>query len=366
MNENQEIDILTPLRIRGVVIRNRIAVSPMCQYSSTEGMANDWHLVHLGSRAVGGAGLVFVEATAVTRDGRISPRDVGIWDDRHVEPLARIAHFVGSMGSVPGIQLAHAGRKASKAPPFEGGGSLKTPDRGAWETVAPSAIPFADGDPVPRSLTAGEIEDVIASFEAAAKRAIRAGFRTIEIHAAHGYLLHQFLSPLSNRRTDAYGGILENRIRLVVEIATRLRNVIPDDVPLFTRVSATDWVEGGWDLKQTVALARVLRTAGVDLIDCSSGGSVPRAVVPAAPGYQVPFASEVRVKAGIMTGAVGLITGVEQANEIITSGKADIVLMAREMLREPYWTLKAGPAMGRDAEWPKQYARGAPPKTASR
>ncbi|HEX7573890.1 MAG TPA: NADH:flavin oxidoreductase/NADH oxidase [Bacteroidota bacterium] len=366
MNENQEIDLLTPLRIRGVVIRNRIAVSPMCQYSSSEGMANDWHLVHLGSRAVGGAGLVFVEASAVTRDGRISPGDLGIWDDRQIEPLARIARFVSSMGSVPGIQLAHAGRKASTAPPFEGGGSLKSPEKGAWETVAPSAIPFAEGYPVPRSLTAGEIEDVVASFGEAAKRAIRAGFRTIEIHAAHGYLLHQFLSPLSNRRTDAYGGTLENRLRLAVEVATRVRNVIPDDVPLFTRVSATDWVAGGWDLEQTVALARVLRTAGVDLIDCSSGGSVPRAVVPVAPGYQVPFASEVRAKSGILTGAVGLITGVQQANEIITSGKADIVLMAREMLREPYWALKAGLAMGRNAEWPKQYERAAPPKTASR
>lgn len=366
MNEKQEIDLLTPLRIRGVGIKNRIAVSPMCQYSSTEGMANDWHLVHLGSRAVGGAGLVFVEATAVTRDGRISPGDLGIWDDRHIEPLARIAQFVGSMGSVPGIQLAHAGRKASTAPPFEGGGSLKTPEKGAWETVAPSAIPFAEGDPVPHSLTAAEIQDVIASFEDAAKRAIRAGFRTIEIHAAHGYLLHQFLSPLSNRRTDAYGGILENRLRLAVEVATRVRNVIPDNVPLFARVSATDWVDGGWDLEQTVALARLLRTAGVDLIDCSSGGSVPRAVVPAAPGYQVPFASAVRVKAGILTGAVGLITEVQQANDIITSGKADIVLMAREMLREPYWALKAGLAMGRDADWPKQYTRAAPPKTPSR
>jgi 2,4-dienoyl-CoA reductase-like NADH-dependent reductase (Old Yellow Enzyme family) len=282
---------------------------------------------------------------------------MGIWDEKHIEPLARIARFVGSMGSVPGIQLAHAGRKASTAPPFEGGGSLKSPEKGAWETVAPSAIPFAEGDPVPHSLTAQEIEDVTASFEHAARRAIRAGFRTIEIHAAHGYLLHQFLSPLTNRRTDLYGGSLENRLRLVVEIATRIRRVIPDDVPLFTRVSATDWVDGGWNLEQTVELARTLRTRGVDLIDCSSGGAVPRAVVPAAPGYQVPFASEVRMKAGIPTGAVGLITEVQQANEIITSGKADIVLMAREMLREPYWAMKAEAAMGRDVHLPKQYER---------
>jgi 2,4-dienoyl-CoA reductase-like NADH-dependent reductase (Old Yellow Enzyme family) len=359
MNESTDINLLSPLQIRGVSIKNRIAVSPMCQYSSTEGMANDWHLVHLGSRAVGGAGLVFVEATAVTRDGRISPGDMGIWDDSHVEPLARISRFLSSMGSVPGIQLAHAGRKASTAPPFEGGGSLKTPERGAWETVAPSAIPFAEGDPAPHSLTTGEIEGVIASFEHAAQRAIRAGFRTIEIHAAHGYLLHQFLSPLSNTRTDAYGGILENRLRLVVEVATHVRHVIPDDVPLFTRVSATDWVDGGWDLEQTVKLARLLRTAGVDLIDCSSGGAVPRAVVPAAPGYQVPFASAVRMNTGIMTGAVGLITDVHQANEIIRCGHADIVLMAREMLREPYWAMKAETAMGRDVPWPKQYERAA-------
>ena len=366
MNGNPDIDLLSPLQIRGIRLKNRIAVSPMCQYSSTEGMANDWHLVHLGSRAVGGAGLVFVEATAVTRDGRISPGDLGIWDEKHIEPLARISGFVSSMGSVPGIQLAHAGRKASTAPPFEGGGSLKTPGNGAWVTVAPSAIPFTVGDPVPHSLTEDEIQEVVASFDNAAKRAIRAGFRTIEIHAAHGYLLHQFLSPLSNKRTDSYGGTLENRLRLVVEVATRVRNAIPDDVPLFTRVSATDWVEGGWDLEQTVVLAGALRKAGVDLIDCSSGGTVPRAAVPAAPGYQVPFASTVRMKAGILTGAVGLITDVQQANEIITSGKADIVLMAREMLREPYWALKAGPAMGRDAQWPKQYQRAAPPKTVPR
>jgi 2,4-dienoyl-CoA reductase (NADPH2) len=291
---------------------------------------------------------------------------MGIWDDSHIEPLARIARFVGSMGSVPGIQLAHAGRKASTAPPFEGGGSLKTPEQGAWETVAPSAIPFVQGDPLPHSLTAEEIQKVIVSFEDAAKRSIRAGFRTIEIHAAHGYLIHQFLSPLSNKRTDAYGGILENRLRLAVEIAARVRSVIPDSVPLFVRVSATDWVEGGWDLEQTIELARQLRTTGVDLVDCSSGGSVPHAVVPAAPGYQVPFASEVRATTGILTGAVGLLTDVKQANDIITSGKADIVLMAREMLREPYWALKAGRAMGRDADWPRQYTRAAPPKTAPR
>ena len=366
MNGSPDTGLFTPLQIRGVTIKNRIAVSPMCQYSSTEGMANDWHLVHLGSRGVGGAGLVFVEATAVTRAGRISPGDLGIWDDRHVEPLARISRFLSSTGSVPGIQLAHAGRKGSTAPPFEGGGSLKTPERGAWETVAPSALPFSGGDPVPHSLTAGEIEGVIEAFAHAAQRAALAGFKTIEIHAAHGYLLHQFLSPLTNKRTDAYGGTLENRLRLTVEVAARIRAVMPEDVPLFTRVSATDWVEGGWDVEQTIALARKLKTAGVDLIDCSSGGIVPRVAVPAAPGYQVPFASAIRSKAGILTGAVGLITEPQQANEIIASGKADIVLMAREMLREPYWPLKAGLAMGSNVDWPIQYLRGAPPGAVSR
>ena len=366
MNDTENISIFSPLRIRGVEFRNRIAVSPMCQYSSTEGLANDWHLVHLGSRAVGGAGLVFVEATAVTRDGRISPGDMGIWDDRHIEPLERISRFVGSTGAVPGIQLAHAGRKASTAAPFDGGGSLKTPERGAWQTVAPSPIPFAEGDPAPRGLTAGEIEGVIGAFADAARRAVRAGFRTIEIHAAHGYLIHEFLSPLSNRRDDAYGGTLENRIRLPLEIARRIRSVIPESIPLFTRVSATDWVKGGWDIDQTVALARELRTAGVDLIDCSSGGNAAHAVIPAAPGYQVPFAAEVRQKAGILTGAVGMITGAQQANDIITSGKADIVLMAREMLREPYWPLKAAQALGSHMSWPKQYERAAPAKKAAR
>ncbi len=366
MNVSDEVNLFSPLEIRGITIRNRIAVSPMCQYSSTEGMANDWHLVHLGSRAVGGAGMVFVEATAVTREGRISPGDMGIWDDMHVDPLARIARFISSMGSVPAIQLAHAGRKASTAAPFDGGGSLKTAEKGAWETLAPSAIPFSPGDPSPRSLSTGEIENVIEAFGSAATRAVRAGFRTIEIHSAHGYLLHEFLSPLTNTRTDAYGGTLENRMRIVVEVAARIRSVIPGDMPLFTRVSATDWVEGGWEISQTVALAHTLREAGVDLIDCSSGGAVPGAVIPTAPGYQVPFASEVRKKAGILTGAVGRITEAEQANEIVATGKADIVLMAREMLREPYWAVKAAMAMGREVRWPKQYERAAAPKKGVR
>jgi 2,4-dienoyl-CoA reductase-like NADH-dependent reductase (Old Yellow Enzyme family) len=366
MNDTNNVNLFSPLEIRGVTIRNRIAVSPMCQYSSIEGMANDWHLVHLGSRAVGGAGIVIVEATAVTREGRISPGDLGIWDDMHVDPLARIARFLSSMGSVPAIQLAHAGRKASTATPFDGGGSLTTPERGAWETLAPSAIPFSPGDPPPRSLSAGEIEEVIAAFGIAASRAVRAGFRTIEIHSAHGYLLHEFLSPLTNKRSDAYGGTLENRMRIVVEVAERIRSVIPEDMPLFTRVSSTDWVEGGWDAAQTVALACALHAQGVDLIDCSSGGAVPGAVIPSGPGYQVPFAAEVREKAGILTGAVGLITEPEQANEIVASGKADIVLLAREMLREPYWAMKAARAMGREVHLPKQYERAAVPTKRAR
>ncbi|HUI11258.1 MAG TPA: NADH:flavin oxidoreductase/NADH oxidase [Bacteroidota bacterium] len=357
MATTSETTLLSPLAIRGLTLPNRIAVSPMCQYSSTEGLANDWHLVHLGSRAVGGAGTVFVEATAVTREGRISPGDMGLWSDAHIEPLARIARFIGDNGTVPGIQLAHAGRKASTLAPFEGTGPLKTREQGAWETVAPSPIPFDEGYPPPRMLTAREIESVVDSFALAAARAVHAGFRVIELHMAHGYLIHEFLSPFSNARTDSYGGLPENRMRLAVEVATRVRGVIPADMPLFTRVSATDWAEGGWDLEQTVVLARRLKEAGVDLVDCSSGGLLPRAVVPAAPGYQVPFASAVRERAGILTGAVGLITDVAQANEIIASGKADIVLLARQMLRDPYWGLKARHEIEGEIRWPKQYER---------
>ena len=357
MTTAPESHLLTPLTVRGVTFPNRIAVSPMCQYSSTEGMATDWHLVHLGSRAVGGAGTVFVEATAVTRDGRISPGDMGIWTDSHIEPLARIAKFVAANGAIPGIQLAHAGRKASTLPPFEGTGPLKSRESGAWETVAPSPIPFDEGYPAPRALGAQEIEAVVSAFAHAALRAVRAGFRVIELHMAHGYLIHEFLSPLSNSRTDAYGGTPDNRMRLAIEVAASVRAAIPADMPLFARVSATDWAEGGWDIEQTVALARRLKQAGVDLVDCSSGGLLPRAVVPAAPGYQVPFAAAVRERAGVLTGAVGLITEVNQANAIITSGKADLVLLARQMLRDPYWGLKARQELEGDVRWPKQYER---------
>jgi 2,4-dienoyl-CoA reductase-like NADH-dependent reductase (Old Yellow Enzyme family) len=354
------INLFQPFTLRGVTLKNRIVVSPMCQYSSVDGMADDWHLVHLGSRAVGGAGLIFVEATAVTAQGRITPGDMGIWDDRHIEPLARIASFIHRMGGVAGIQLAHAGRKASCLAPWEGGGRLKTPDEGGWEVVAPSAIPFREGDPPPRALSLTDIQEIVTAFIAAARRAIHAGFRVIEIHAAHGYLLHSFLSPLSNRRAHPYGGSLENRMRFMLQVATALRQTIPADMPLFTRISATDWVEGGWDLDQSIALARALKPVGADLIDASSGGAVPGAVIPVAPGYQVPFAAAIRAQADIPTGAVGLITEPRQADAIIASGQADLVFLAREMLREPYWALKAGRALGQEQKWPVQYERAKP------
>ena len=323
-----EIDMLSELCIRGIKFRNRIVMSPMCQYSSTDGMANDWHLVHLGSRASGGVALVMVEATAVTPEGRISPGDMGIWDDRHIEPLARIARFVDSQGSVPGIQLAHAGRKASCDLPWKGGARLKTPAEGAWTVVAPSPIPFSEGDPLPVSLDEAGIDAVVSAFEAAARRSLAAGFRLIEIHAAHGYLLHEFLSPLSNHRQDQYGGTLENRMRLVLRVATALRTLMPDHMPLFVRISATDWEAGGWDVDDSVVLSRRLKELGVDLIDVSSGALVPRARIPVAKGYQVPFARKIRDEAGIMTGAVGMITETTHANEIITGGDADLVFLA--------------------------------------
>lgn len=326
----------------------------MCQYSAVDGLPDDWHLVHLGSRAAGGAGLVFVEATGVTAQGRISPRDTGIWDDRHIEAFARIAHFVERMEAVPAIQLAHAGRKASTAPPWEGTKRL-APGDGGWNVVAPSPIPFRDTDPAPTALDAAGIRAIVAAFGAAAQRAIAAGFRVIEIHSAHGYLLHSFLSPLSNQRDDEYGGSFANRTRLLLEVVAELRRQMPDSMPLFVRVSATDWVEGGWDLEQSIALARLLRTAGVDLVDASSGALVPHAKIPVAPGFQVPFAAAIREQTGILTGAVGMITEPDQANEIITSGKADLVFLARQMLREPYWALRATQTLGDEAPWPTPY-----------
>ena len=347
------------LRLREVTLRNRIAVSPMCQYSSRDGMPTDWHLVHLGSRAVGGAGLVIAEASAVSPEGRISPDDTGLWSDAHAKAWAPIARFVEAQGAVPGIQLAHAGRKASTDAPWRGGRPLGE-GAGGWRPVAPSPRPFAEGHPVPRELSSDDIEAVVGAFRDAARRAAEAGFLMVEIHMAHGYLLHQFLSPLTNRRADAYGGPLENRMRLPLEAARAVREAFPVERPVFARVSATDWVEGGWDLEQSVAFARRLREAGVDLVDCSSGGTVPDARVPLAPGYQVPFAAAIRERAGTPTGAVGLLTEPAQADAVVAEGKADIVLLARQMLRDPYWPLHAAVALGDEAPWPVQYLRARP------
>ncbi len=349
-----EIDLLSPLTIRGVKLRNRIVMSPMCQYSSEDGLANDWHLVHLGSRAAGGVALVMVEATAVTPDGRISPQDMGIWGDHHIEPLARIVRFIHSQGAAAGIQLAHAGRKASCEPPWLGGAQLP-PERGGWPVVAPSPIPFNEGEPPPKELDHAGIEAIMTAFAEAARRAIAAGFRVIEIHAAHGYLLHEFLSPLSNKRTDEYGGSLENRMRLTLQVAQRLREIMPDEMPLMVRISATDWAEGGWDVEQSVVLAQNLKPLGVDLIDVSSGALIPKVRIPVGKGYQVPFARRIREQANIMTGAVGLITEPAHANEIVTCGDADLVFIGRELLREPYWALKAQQELGGEAPWPIQY-----------
>jgi len=357
--------LFDPLSLRSLTLRNRIAVSPMCQYSSRDGFASDWHLVHLGSRAVGGAALVFTEATAVLPIGRISPRDLGIWDDAHVEFLGRIARFIEAQGAVPGLQLAHAGRKASTRRPWEGSGAVPETEDG-WVPVAPSALRFDENYPDPQALTAAGIASVIAGFADAARRAHAAGFRVIEIHAAHGYLLHEFLSPLANQRSDEYGGPFENRSRLVREVVRAVREVWPETLPLFVRISATDWREGGWELDQSIALARALRPLGVDLIDCSSGGMVPRAAVPVGPGYQTPFAERIRREAGIATGAVGLITSPVQADHVVRTGQADLVLLAREMLRDPYWPLRAARELGQPARWPAQYLRAAPPGSGMR
>ncbi len=353
--EVPETDLLSTLTIRGIALRNRIVMSPMCQYVAEEGLASDWHLVHLGSRAVGGAALIMVEATAVTRDGRISSGDMGIWGDQHIEPLTRIARFVHSQGAIAGIQLAHAGRKASCEPPWKGGASLKTPQEGGWPVVGPSPIAFNEGDPVPTPVDEAGIEGIVIAFEAAAKRALAAGFRVIEIPSAHGYLLHEFLSPLSNHRTDQYGGSLENRLRLPLRVSERLRRLVPKELPVFVRISATDWAEGGWDIDQSVILAKCLKDLGVDLIDVSSGALVPKARIPVAKGFQVPFARKIRDEADIMTGAVGMITEASHANEIVTGGDADLVFIGRELLREPYWGIKAEHELGAEASWPIPY-----------
>jgi len=351
--------LFKPLELRGVTLRHRVILSPMCQYSAVDGLANEWHRVHYGTRAVGGAALVFTEATGVSPVGRISPRCLGIWSDDHVRALQPIAEFVRDRGAVPGIQLAHAGRKGSHEVPWRGS-RLLAPQEGGWEPLAPSAIPFRPGTPPPRALAAAEIKQVVGEFTDAARRARAAGFEVIELHMAHGYLLHEFLSPLSNLREDEYGGSFENRIRLPLEITRAVRAVWPVELPLFARVSATDWAEGGWDLDQTVRLARQLQEAGVDLIDCSSGGLLPDAKVPTAPGYQVPFAETIRREAGVVTAAVGLITEARQAEEIVISGQADAVVLGRVLLREPYWPLHAARALGADLPWPDQYLRGRP------
>jgi 2,4-dienoyl-CoA reductase-like NADH-dependent reductase (Old Yellow Enzyme family) len=356
------VHLFSPLTLREITFRNRVVVSPMCQYSSEDGLATDWHLVHLGSRAVGGAALVFAEATAATADGRISPADLGIWKDEHVAPLARAARFIKSQGAVAGIQLAHAGRKASTAAPWLGGKPLGV-EQGGWSPIyAPSAIAFNEGYQAPAALSIAEIGGIVEAFAQAAKRALTAGFEVIEIHSAHGYLGNEFLSPLSNRRTDEYGGSFENRTRYTREVVEAVRRVWPVRLPLFLRISASDWAEGGWTIEDSVALAKMVSALGVDLIDCSGGGLVPYAKIPVGPGYQVPFAEAVRRQANIASGAVGMITDPMQADQIIRNGRADFVIMAREFLRDPYWPLHAAAALHQEIAWPKQYERAKPTK----
>jgi len=348
--------LFSPLTLRSITFRNRIFVSPMCQYSSQEGLPGNWHLVHLGSRAVGGAGLVMVEATAVSREGRISPDDSGIWSDAHAEAFAPIARFIKEQGAIAGIQLAHAGRKGSCSLPWLGGGPLGMEACG-WQPLAPSALPFDAGHTVPRALTLAEMDEIEAQFCSAARRALAAGFQTIELHMAHGYLLHEFLSPLVNRRDDTYGGPLENRLRFPLRVARAVRETWPLELPLFVRISSTDWVEGGWDIDQSLVLARQLKEIGVDLIDCSSGFAVPDEPVPFGPGFQVPFAARVRAEAGIASGAVGYITEPFQAEQIVATAQADVVFLGRQMLRDPYWPLHAATALHAEAPWPNQYLR---------
>jgi 2,4-dienoyl-CoA reductase-like NADH-dependent reductase (Old Yellow Enzyme family) len=357
--------LFEPLVLRQLAIPNRVFVSPMCEYSCTDGLANDWHFVHLGSRAIGGAGLVMTEATAVTAEGRISPDDLGIWTDEHIEPLARIVRFIHAHGCQAGLQLAHAGRKGSTAAPWKGGLAVSVAD-GGWEPIGPTNVPFSTGYPVPRALRAEELPGVVGAFASAARRALAAGFDVVEVHAAHGYLAHQFLSPLSNDRVDEYGGSFDHRARLCLEIAEAVRRVWPETRPVFLRISATDWAPGGWDIEQSIELCRRLRDRGVDLIDCSSGGTVAKATIPIGPGYQTPFAARIRREAGIATGAVGLITTAAQADQIVRSGDADCVFLARELLRDPYWPLHAAHALGHTAAWPAQYLRAAPPGSTAR
>lgn len=352
--------LFSPFKLAEITFPNRIVVSPMCEYSSEDGFANDWHLVHLGSRAVGGAGLIFTEAAAVSPEGRITPEDLGFWKDEHVPAWKRIVEFLHGQGARAGIQLAHAGRKASMSRPWDGEERVMPVAEGGWtQVLAPSAIPFSEKYAQPRAVELAEIKRLIQAFQDAARRALAAGFDVVEIHSAHGYLLQEFLSPLSNRRADDYGGPLENRARLLIEVVDAVREVWPLGLPLFVRISATDWTEGGWDLEQSVALARMLKPRGVDLMDVSSGGNVATARIPAGPGYQTEFADQIRKQAGIATGAVGMITGAAQAEHILRTGQADLVFLARELLREPYWPLHAAKELHDSAPWPPQYLRAA-------
>ena len=349
-------NLFSPIKIKNIELKNRLVVSPMCQYSSTDGFANDWHLVHLGSRAVGGAGLIFTEATAVSPDGRISPNDLGIWKDEHMEFLKRITGFIVQHGAVPGIQIAHAGRKSSQLPPWQGSKAL-TKDEGAWQTYAPSAIAFKEDDPTPKELSIDEINKIVLNFGEAARRAKLVGFKVIELHGAHGYLINEFLSPLSNQRKDQYGGSFENRCRFLLEIIESVRKEWPVENPLFVRISATEWKEGGWNDEDSIELAKLLKTKTIDLIDCSTGGNVPNVKIELKPMYQLPFAESIKKETGILTGAVGLITTSEEADTIIKENKADLVFMAREFLRDPYFTLRAATELKEDIEWPVQYER---------
>lgn len=348
--------LFSPLQIKSIILKNRIAISPMCQYSGHDGFATDWHLVHLGSRAVGGASLIIQEATAVSPEGRISPGDLGIWKDEHIEKLKSITHFILGQNSVPGIQLAHAGRKGSVTPPWQD--NLKVgPENDGWETVGPTNEGYHNDGHPPVALGQGGIEKVIADFKSAAARAVVAGYKVVEIHAAHGYLLHQFLSPLSNTRTDSYGGSFENRIRLTLEVVDAVQSEWPSDLPLFVRISATDWAEGGWNIEESVKLSAILKDKGVDLIDVSSGGNVSHQSIPVAPNYQVPFAEQIRLESVVKTGAVGLITDARQAEEILQNNQADLILFARESLRNPHLALDFANELQADIQWPNQYSR---------
>lgn len=347
--------LFSPLSIKNITFKNRIAMSPMCQYSAKDGFANDWHLVHLGSRAAGGSGLIIMEATAVVPEGRISPGDLGLWSDEHTGYLEKITNFIHQHDSFAGIQLAHAGRKASCAAPWNGGMQLD-PGNGGWQTYGPSPLAFLEGIRPPEQLDAAGIDKVVSAFRDAARRALNAGFKVIEVHAAHGYLIHEFMSPLSNHRTDEYGGSFANRIKLLCRVIESIKTVWPEENPLFVRISSTDWTEGGWTIEDSVKLAGILKEKGVDLVDCSSGGNVFHAKVPVGPGYQVPFSESIR-KSGILTGAVGMITSAEQAESILSSEKADLIFMGRQLLRDPYFPLHAAKELGDDSKWPNQYLR---------